>query len=100
MNKKTMNENNQLDQLFNNLANNFIEILNEALEKEKLKTEYWKRKAFILANKKGLCQQHEAKEADHNFNNMGGSFEDYIKHGVGCIDCEPEKEEHQGYEGK
>jgi hypothetical protein len=50
--------------------------------------DYWKRKAYILANKNRLCYQHEIRANEKNFSNSGLNFEDYIKHGVDCMECD------------
>lgn len=34
-----------IDETFNNMTEKFVEILNDAISKEREKTEYWKRKA-------------------------------------------------------
>jgi len=77
-----------IDDVFNNLAENFVEILNNAIVQEQAKTKYWKNKAWILANKNRLCFKHEKQEASDNFNDTGVNFEDYINKAVGCVDCD------------
>jgi len=80
-----------IDETFNNMAGKFVEILNEAMSKEREKTEYWKRKAWILANKRGLCFRHDKQETAENFNDTGTTFDDYIKEAVECGDCNYKK---------
>src|SRR4051812_47879225 len=93
--KKT-NPEKTIDQFSTDMLNLAINGINEAVARKQKEVNYWKNKAFILANKKGLCQQHEAKEAKHNFNNLGVSFETYIENGVDCADCNYKELEKKG----
>jgi hypothetical protein len=90
-NMKNQKNKDIIDETFNNMAGKFVEILNEAMSKEREKTEYWKRKAWILANKRGLCFKHDKQETAENFNDTGATFDDYIKEAVECGDCNYKK---------
>ncbi|CAJ0761252.1 13161_t:CDS:2 [Entrophospora sp. SA101] len=49
---------------------------NEAVAEEKKKTEYWKRQAYILYSKKGICRECSNKEDNKNadlFFKLGGA---------------------------
>ena len=88
MEKSNKTERNKIiDETFNNFANSSIKIMSEALAEKDAIISYWRNKAYILANKNKLCHQHEIRENERNFNNLGVSFEDYIKDGVDCADC-------------
>lgn len=57
---------------------------------------YLKDKLWISANKNGLCYQHET-QAETNFNDLGVSFDYYVRYGIGCGDCEYERLKNSPY---
>lgn len=60
--KKDLKDN-QIDDAFADLTDNFIRLYVEGLQKEKEKTEYWKQKAYILFQNSNIgrleCPEHD-----------------------------------------
>ena len=66
----------------NNYQENTIKIMVETLTEKDQQINYWKRKAYILANKLGQCPEHDDNKNDRPYN-----LDEYLKV-VECIDCD------------